>query len=280
MAEPEAELRHVEAAYAALTGTVDVIHDHTELGPRRVLSGHCPVPVVATVHGPFTEDNAGWYARISERLPVVAISAAQAASAPSVNVAGVIHHGIDLDAFPVGSGRGGYVAFLGRMSPVKGPHRAIAAARAAGVPIRLAAKMWEPEERAYFESEVRPLLGRDAVYVGEVGGAAKAEFLGEALALLNPIRWPEPFGLNMVEALATGTPVLSFAEGAAPEIVADGVNGYLCRDVTAMAQAIRRVALLDRRACRSVAESRFSTARMVSAHVLLYRRAMKAQAAA
>lgn len=274
-----AERVHVEAAYRALLGRVDIIHDHTLLGPWRCASRPCPTPVVATSHGPLTDEMARYYEPIARRLPVVAISAAQAASAPGVAVAAVIHHGIDLGAFPLGAGEGGYVAFLGRMDPDKGPHRAVCAARAAGVPIVLAAKMWEPAERAFFAAEVKPLLGADAVYVGEIGGQAKVELLGRATALLNPIRWPEPFGLVMVEAMATGTPVLSFAEGSACEIVVDGVTGFLCDDVAALAAAIGRVSRLDRGQVRAAAEARFSAARMVSDYVGLYRRAIARAAA-
>lgn len=162
--------------------------------------------------------------------------------------------------------------FLGRMSPIKGAHRSIRVARAAGRPILLAAKMWEPAERHYFEAMVEPLLGADATYLGEVNGAEKVDLLGGAEALLNPIRWPEPFGLVMIEALACGTPVLSFAEGAAPEIVEHGRTGFLCLDEDDMAARLRRIDELDRAACRASAEARFTTERMVAEHVDLYRR--------
>ncbi|HET9732382.1 MAG TPA: glycosyltransferase [Acidimicrobiales bacterium] len=271
----EAELHHVEVAYKSLVGEVDVIHDHTLFGPWRHLLEPCATPVVATHHGPFTDEMVRLYEPVARGLPLVAISAAQAASAPTVAVAAVILHGIDTSGFPLGAGDGGYVAFLGRMNPDKGPHRAIAAARAAGVPIRLAAKMWEPAEQAFFAAEVAPLLGSDATYVGELGGRAKLDFLAGASALLNPIGWPEPFGLVMIEAMATGTPVISFPAGAAPEIVRDGINGALCEDVEAMSEAIPSVATLDRSRCRASVEERFSVARMVEDHVDLYRRAIE-----
>jgi len=270
----EAELDHVIRAYGALDGRVDVIHDHTLFGPWRAAARPGLTPVVTTNHGPFNEEMASRYSQIASRVPVVAISAAQAATAPEVGVAAVIHHGIDVDALPFGTGQGGYVAFLGRMNPDKGPDRAIRAARAAGVPIRLGAKMWEPAELAYFANSVEPLLGDDAVYVGEVGRADKTDLLAGAAALLNPIRWPEPFGLVMVEALAVGTPVIAFCEGAAPEIVRHGVNGFLCADEQAMAGAIACIGQIDRRACRAVAEEAFSTRRMVADHLVLYRDAI------
>ncbi|HET6794047.1 MAG TPA: glycosyltransferase family 4 protein [Acidimicrobiales bacterium] len=271
----EAELHQAELAYKALVGEVDIIHDHTLLGPWRCLSHPCPTPVVTTVHSPFSCDTLRVMEAVSRRLPVVAISGAQAASAPSVEVAAVIHHGLDTDAFPLGPGDGGYVAFLGRMSEEKGPDRAIAVARAAGVPIRLAAKMRDPLEVDYFARRVEPVLGPDASFIGEVGGDDKLDFLGRAVALVNPIRWPEPFGMAMIEAMACGTPVLSFAEGSAPELIQGGVNGYLCRDGADMAGAVARARGLDRARCRASVEARFSLERMVQDHVTLYRRVIR-----
>jgi glycosyltransferase involved in cell wall biosynthesis len=192
----------------------------------------------------------------------------------------VIHHGLDVDSFPLGEGRGGYVLFLGRMSPDKGAHRAIAVARAAGRPIVLAAKMWEPAEDRYFTKVVEPLLAEDAVYIGDVGGQHKLELLGAAEALVNPIRWPEPFGLVMIEALACGTPVLAFPEGAAPEIVDHRRTGFLCSDEEDMASMVDRARGLDRRECRNAVATRFSTARMVEDHLALYRRLRARRAAA
>jgi hypothetical protein len=160
------------------------------------------------------------------------------------------------------------------MDPDKGAHRAIAVARAAGKKLLLAAKMWQPEERRYFDECVRPLLGPDAVYVGEVGARHKLELLAGAEALINPIRWPEPFGLVMIEALATGTPVLAFAEGAAPEIIDHGRTGFICVDEVDMITKLRNVAALDRTQCRRDAEKRFSTNRMIADHVALYRRVL------
>jgi len=154
--------------------------------------------------------------------------------------------------------------------------RAIAAARAAGKRILLAAKIWEAPERQYFAEMVEPLLGDDAVYVGEVGGAHKRELLGGAEALINPIRWNEPFGLVMIESLACGTPVIAFPEGAAPEIVHDGRTGFLCDDEEQMAAAMARVDQLDRRECRASVEGYFSAERMVREHLALYERVIEA----
>jgi glycosyltransferase involved in cell wall biosynthesis len=157
----------------------------------------------------------------------------------------VIHHGLDLDAFPIGEVADDYFLFLGRMSPTKGAREAIEIARAAGVRLLIAAKMREPAEYRYFDEQVAPFLGDGISYVGEVGGAEKTRLLGGAKALLNPISWPEPFGLVMIEALACGTPVLTLPNGAAPEIVDDGVEGFTAPvgTIEPLADAIRRLAV-------------------------------------
>lgn len=271
------ELTHVEAAYSELDGC-DIIHDHTLVGPMWAILNHIPIPVVTTVHGEFTPTLTKLYEGIGAQVAVVAISHHQRRSAPSVPVACVIHHGIDVDRFPMGRGDGGYVLFLGRMNPTKGVHRAIRVAHAAGKQLRIAAKMWEPIERRYFAERIEPLLGPDVSYIGQIGGRDKLNMLAGAEALINPIRWPEPFGLVMIEALATGTPVLAFAEGAAPEIVDHGRTGFLCRDEQDMVTKLRRIGEIDRVMCRRAAEQRFSTGRMVAEHLALYQHVLESHA--
>ena len=263
------ELRHVVHAYEA-AGDVDVVHDHTLLGPPYALARFPDLPVVTTNHGPFDASVCPTYAAIAERVPIIAISAAQARTAPGIPIAQVIHHGVDPCRFPFGARAGDYALFLGRMNPAKGAHRAARIARAAGTRLVIAAKMHVPGERRYFEERVRPLLDEDVVYVGEVGGQEKLELLAGARALVNPIAWPEPFGLVMIEALACGTPVLAFPNGAAPEIVRHGVTGFLCADEADMAARLRGVDELDRRACRASVEASFTAERMVAAHLELY----------
>jgi glycosyltransferase involved in cell wall biosynthesis len=265
------ELRHVLHAYDEVREWgADIVHDHTIAGPFFAAAGMIDVPVLTTIHGPFNEELTDLYERVATRVPVIAISHAQARAAPTVPVARVIHHGITASDFPVGSGTGGYCLFLGRMSPDKGAHRAIAACRAAGVPLLMAAKMREAHERAYFAEYVEPHLSDGVSYLGEVPHARKLELLAHAAALVNPIRWNEPFGLVMVEALACGTPVLAFPEGAAPEIVEHGRTGFLCEGEDDMAVAIGKIATLDRQACRAAIEGYFSTGRMVDEHVQLF----------
>jgi glycosyltransferase involved in cell wall biosynthesis len=267
---PTLEVRHLVYAYDQ-AGEFDVVHDHTLLGPlfaARVRGVH----MVATNHGPFHDEAVELYSAVHDRVDVVAISHDQASRAGPVRVARVIHHGVDPEAFPVGRGDGDYVLFLGRMAPGKGVHVAALVARQAGVRLLIAAKMREPKEIEYFETRVRPLIGHGVEYLGEVGHDEKLELLGRARALVNPIEWPEPFGLVMLESLACGTPVLTFPYGAAPEIVTHGVNGFLCSDVADMADAVTHVADLDRAACRAPVEEYFSTERMVAEHLVLYSR--------
>jgi glycosyltransferase involved in cell wall biosynthesis len=156
------------------------------------------------------------------------------------------------------------------MSPEKGPREAALIARAAGVPLKIAAKLREPAERQYFEAEVKPLLSSDIEYLGELGEHDKLALLGGSFALVNPIQWSEPFGLVMIEALATGTPVVATPRGSAPEIIDDGVTGYLRKDPERLAKALLDAADLDRAECRAVACQRFDSDAMVSNHVQLY----------
>jgi glycosyltransferase involved in cell wall biosynthesis len=262
------ELRHVMAAYEAVADC-DIVHDHTVMGPS--YSDRFPgLPVVTTIHGEFNDEMTDIYRRVTERVPLIAISHAQRKPAPHIPIARVIHHGLDASDFPFGDGSGGYCLFLGRMSPDKGAHRAIEAAKKAGVPLKMAAKMREAWEFEYFDANVKPHLSQDVQYLGEVPHEEKLELLAGARALLFPIRWNEPFGMVMIEALACGTPVLAFPEGAAPEVVEDGRTGFLCHDETDMAEAIDRVGELDRRTCRAAVEGYFSTERMVNEHLALF----------
>ncbi|MCU1531473.1 MAG: glycosyl transferase group 1 [Arthrobacter sp.] len=261
------ELSHVIRAYGGMRG-VDIIHDHTLAGPLypyRPLS----VPVVTTIHGRLTPPVADIYRAIGRNTSIVAISRDQASHAPDVPVARVIHHGLDLSSVPEGTGRGGYVCFVGRMCPDKGVMEAITIARAAGVPLRIAAKMRDPDESRYFREVVEPVLGPDTEFLGEIGDREKYELMGGAFAFINAIQWPEPFGLVMIEALATGTPVVGTPVGSAPEVVDHGTTGYLA-PVDELAVLLPRAAALSRTACRASVQERFSSERMVAGHLALF----------
>jgi glycosyltransferase involved in cell wall biosynthesis len=261
------ELRHLVRAYDALRD-FDIVHDHTVAGPIYAMR-YPELPVVMTAHGPFDGGLEDIYAAVADRVPLIAISHHQASTAHT-QARAVIHHGIDPEEFPVGTGQGGYYCYMGRMAPYKGAREAALIAREAGVRLLLAAKMDEPAEHEFFHDEVEPLLGDGIDYLGEIGDQERLDLLGGAIALLNPISWAEPFGLVMVEAFACGTPVLAFPNGAVPEIVDDGVTGVLCQDVAEAARRLPEVARLDRRACRAKAETYFCTARMVDEHITLY----------
>jgi glycosyltransferase involved in cell wall biosynthesis len=268
------EIPFVFSAYEAMT-EVEVIHDHTVAGPLCARPRR-ETPVVTTNHGPFNADLNPIYSEMSCRgVGTIAISHHQASTAQNVKIAAVIHHGIDVDDIPVGTGDGGYACTLGRMTPSKGIREAILVAREAEVPLRIAAKMREPLERQYFDECVRPLLGGDIEYLGELNAAEKYQLLGGAFALLNPIQWAEPFGLVMIEALACGTPVVATYRASAPEIVTDGDTGFLRFELSELAQALTRVPALDRKRCRDAALTGFSTSRMVAEHLQLYRRLLK-----
>lgn len=264
----EAELGHIVRAYQAMRG-MDIIHDHTLAGP---LYRHRPpdIPIVTTNHGPFRAQLRDVYQAMGRDVALVAISHHQASTAGEVPIARVIHHGIDVEAVPVGDGAGGYFCFLGRMSPGKGVREAAMIARKAGVPLRIGAKVQDTGEREYFDCAVAPLLNSEVEYLGELNTNEKYQLLGGAIAMLNPIQWPEPFGLVMIEALATGTPVVATPAGAAPEIVDDGVTGYLRDDIDALAAILGQAGSLNRERCRQEALSRFSADRMVAEHLDLY----------
>lgn len=270
------EAAHVLAAYQAL-GEVDIIHDHTFLGPLLApLSPNGP-PVVTTNHGPFTPLTRELFRAVAGRASIVAISADQASRAGDIPIAAVIHHGIDLDSYRFGAGGGDHLLFIGRMSPDKGVASAVRIAHAAGRPLRIVSKMREREERDYFAAEVLPLLSRESDEVAELGLEERIDLLGSAIGLVNPIAWAEPFGLVMAESLAAGTPVITRPEGAAPEIVTHGRTGFLCALEEDAVAAVDRLGGIDRRACRADAERRFSLGRMAADHERLYERILSSR---
>src|SRR5438067_10645194 len=205
-------------------------------------------------------------------MPLVSISTAQRRLLPFANWIATVHHGLAREVCPFNPGpRGGYFAFLGRVSEEKGLERAIEVARRAGVRLRIAAKI-DPADEEYFQREIVPLLGLPGVeFVGEVTEAQKPAFLGNAAALLFPIDWPEPFGLAMIEAMSCGTPVLAWPHGAVSEVVEDGLTGYIVDTTDAGVAALERIARLDRTRVRHRFEERFSAARMAQDYLSVYR---------
>jgi glycosyltransferase involved in cell wall biosynthesis len=207
-------------------------------------------------------------------MPLISISDAQRAPIPKANFIGTIHHGVPADLHqPVIRPRGGYLAFIGRISPEKRPDRAVAIASALGIPLKIAAKI-DRKDAQYFHDKIEPLLGPGVEFVGEINEKAKSDFLGEAFALLFPIDWPEPFGLAMIEAMACGTPVLAFRHGSVPEIIDENVTGAIVDTVEEAIAALPRVMALDRSAVRRRFEQRFTAQRMAQDYVNAYRRVL------
>lgn len=248
---------HLAAAFER-ADELDVLSNQFDFLPL-TYSRLVDLPVVTTIHGFSSERIVPVYQAYDDIAHYVAISDAD--RHPSLTYAATIHHGIELDRFTPVTAPGGHLLFLGRIHPHKGTHLAIEVARRAGIPLVLAGIV---QDEAYFRDVVEPLLGGDAVYVGPVGPAERDRLLGGALALLHLISFAEPFGLSVVESLATGTPVIAFALGSMPELLRDGVTGFLVDDVEGAVAAVGRVAGLSRRACRAEAEERFSSARMVA----------------
>jgi glycosyltransferase involved in cell wall biosynthesis len=203
-------------------------------------------------------------------LPFVAISDSQAGALPNANWFGTVHHGLPLDLHRFHPEPGDYFAFLGRISREKRPDRAIAIARTLGVPLRIAAKI-DKADMEYYRDEVAPLFDDPLIeFVGEIGESEKNQFLGGARALLFPIDWPEPFGLVMIEAMSCGTPVIAFGCGSVPELVDDGVTGFVVDDLDSAIRAAAEVGKLDRRLCRATFERRFSATRMARDYLAVY----------
>ena len=247
----------------------DVIHFHIDL-LQFPLVRWLATPSVTTLHGRLDLPEHGPLFRRFRDVPLVSISDAQRAPIPWANWIETIPHGLPANLHPFQPRPGGYLAFLGRISPEKRPDRAIAIARRAGVPLRIAAKV-DNVDREYFDERVRPLLAEPGVeFIGEIDEAAKSAFLGDALALLFPIDWPEPFGLAMIEAMACGTPVIAFRRGSVPEVIEDGVTGFIVDGVEEAVRAVGRVGELSRLGCRREFERRFTAARMARDYVAIY----------
>jgi glycosyltransferase involved in cell wall biosynthesis len=252
----------------------DLVHDHTLSGP--LLARGRRTPTILTAHGPATEELGAYYRALGSTVGLVAISEAQRRAAPDLPWAATIHNGVDVDRFRVRAEKDDFLLFLGRMSPDKAPHLAAEVARRAGRPMLIAAKCEEPAERRYFEQVVRPVLGKDVEYVGQARGEDKIDLLSRASALLMPIQWDEPFGIVMVEALASGTPVIGLRRGSVPEIVDDGRTGFVCANLDEMVDSVGRLDEIDGGACRRAAAVRFDASVMVDGYEAVYRSAVAA----
>jgi len=263
-------------AYAAtlerLAGMVDrfdVVHSHIDWIHIPLLR-RLGVPFVTTLHGRLDLPNIdSCFGQCFAETPFVSISDAQRTPLPDAHWVGTVYHGLPEDLLVPNFAPKGYLAFLGRIAPEKGPETAIRLARAAGLPLKIAAKV-DKVDRAYFESKVEPLIdGHQIELIGEIDEQQKSTFLGNALALLFPISWPEPFGLVMIEAMACGTPVIAFPSGSVPEVIDDGMTGFVVEPEQALS-AIDAISKLDRRQVRGRFEQRFMARRMAQDYVRIY----------
>lgn len=247
----------------------DVLHNHIGWQPL-VFREMFHIPVITTIHWVLDNTCEKYMYNLFSDMAFVSISNSQRKPLPNMNYAATVYHGLDLKRFQFRKEPGGYLAFLGRFSPVKGPVQAIEIAKKTGQKLVMAAKINE-FERDYYEQQIKPHIdGDQIVYLGEVDDAEKAEMLGGASALLSPLQWDEPFGLTNIEAMACGTPVIALKSGSLPEIIQHGKTGFLCDTVDQMAARVAELGTLDRAACRKYVEANFTARRMAEDYVKLY----------
>src|SRR5215472_4032281 len=251
------------------TGDFDVIHSHLDfLGFP--LARRNPLPVVTTLHGRLDLPELQPVFREYAEMPLVSISDAQRQPLPWANWHATIYHGLPRNLYSFHPQPQQYLAFLGRIAPEKRPDHAIEVAKRTGIPLRMAAKV-DPADLQYYLAEIEPLLDHPLIeFIGEISDEEKDNFLGNALALVCPYDWPEPFGLVLIEALACGTPVLAYRRGSIPELIEDNVTGFICEGVDNLAAAAHRVSEIDRQRCRSTFEERFTASRMAQDYIRVY----------
>lgn len=273
---PLAHHLHLIERIAQEAQEFDVVHFHLDYLPFSQIRRQ-GIPAVSTLHGRLDIPDLYPLFREFGDMNLISISNAQRVFMPWASWLTTVHHGLPEELLTPQYEPGKYLAFLGRISPEKRVDRAIEIAGRVGVPLRIAAKI-DPTDQEYFNEHICPLLRQPHVeFLGEIGEQEKAEFLGNARALLFPIDWPEPFGLVMIEAMACGTPVVAFRHGSVPEILENGVTGYIVDNMEGATRAVRRIDLISRRACRDVFEERFSARRMCADYVRAYDRVIRKQ---
>ncbi|MDQ6727748.1 MAG: glycosyltransferase family 4 protein [Actinomycetota bacterium] len=259
------DLVHTLTAYLH-AGDFDVIHDHSGFGPAfgALLNG--TPPVVRTLHGPWSDAARRFHAALDGRVHLVAISESQKSLNTDLDYAGVVHNGIDLGVYPYRDAKEDFLLFLGRCNPEKGPEVAVEVAKRAGKHLKMVVKRAEPAEIQYWERIVEPRLTGDEELLWEVSHEEKVDLLARAQGTLCTIQWPEPFGLVMIESMACGTPVIVPPMGAAPELVVDGVTGFIRTDIDEMVEAVGRLGELSPEACRARVADNFTAEVMVSGY--------------
>jgi glycosyltransferase involved in cell wall biosynthesis len=253
----------------------DVIHAHLDYFGYPLLR-RLGVPSLTTLHGRLDLPELPALYGLYGDMPVVSISDSQRGPLPQANYVATVHHGLPQDSLHKGNGSGGYLAFLGRISPEKAPDAAIRIAAKSGMPIKIAAKVDKVDEQ-YYREFIEPLLSQGHIeFVGEIGEHQKSEFLGNAAALMFPIAWREPFGLVMIEAMACGTPVIAFNNGSVPEVLEDGVTGFIVENEQQAIEAVAKIGTLDRDRIREEFNHRFTAHHMAQNYLKLYSRLAKA----
>ena len=247
----------------------DIIHSHIDYFPFSLIR-RSPVPVLTTLHGRLDlPDLKPLYQEFSD-MPVISISDAQREPIPNANWKKTVYHGLPGNVYKFHDKPQGYLAFMGRISPEKRVDRAIKIAKRVNMTLKIAAKVDKVDE-AYFKSTIEPLLGHPLIeYIGEIGESEKIEFLGNASALLFPIDWPEPFGLVMIEAMSCGTPVIARCHGSVPEVIKEGVTGYIVDNIEEAVHAVGKALTLDRKTCHELFEERFTATRMAKDYLEVY----------
>ncbi|NJC73634.1 glycosyltransferase family 4 protein [Planosporangium thailandense] len=273
LGEAMPEVLHAARVTQLLADTqFDVIHDHSLSGP--LTAGHRNAPTVVTVHGPADGELGDYYVALGDHIHPVAISDSQRRQRPELRWAATIHNAIDADQFVAAHTSDGPVLWLARFSPDKGPDLAIEACRKAGLPLVLAGKCNEPGEKRYLDEVILPMLGEDIELVVNGDRSTTNRLLTEARCLLMPIRWHEPFGMVMIEAMASGTPVVATRRGSVPEIVRPGTTGFICDDASDLPEALERVGELDPDDCVAHARTAFGAQRMARRYERVYRQAI------
>ena len=259
-----------EQALGAEADQYDIIHSHLDF-LSFPMSRRCPTPVLTTLHGRLDLPELVPMFREYADMQLVSISNAQRQPLPDANWQATVYHGLpDLYMFHPTPGK--YLAYLGRICPEKRPDHAIEIAKRVGIPLRIAAKV-DPVDREYFETQIEPLLNHPLIeYVGEINDAEKCDFLGNAAAVLCTYDWPEPFGIVLIEALACGTPVFAYRRGSIPEIIDDGVTGFICDSMAEMIAKLDQLPSINRRRCRDAFQNRFTVERMVKDYLTVYER--------
>ncbi|ORW05396.1 glycosyltransferase family 4 protein [Mycobacterium kyorinense] len=281
LGEPYPEVMHAlkvrsEIARIAAADGVDLVHDHTFAGPLNAPAYQAlGLPTVVTVHGPIDDDLYPYYRELGRDVGLVAISDRQQELAPDLNWIGRVHNALRIGDWPFSADKGDYGLFLGRFAPYKGAHLAVQAAHEVGMPLVLAGKCSEPAEKEYFEDCVRPLLTDSDHVFGEANAVGKRKLLAGARCLLFPVQWEEPFGIVMIEAMACGTPVVALRGGAVPEVVLDGVTGFVCERPAELPAAIARTQAIDPHACRRHVAAHFEVAQLGYGYEQIYRKVLR-----